>query len=118
DNSRAFFRRMNAVALVERGVARDGLEQERHQRDVILARERGIHLVELYDVLPSEIRWRFHTRQDDGDAACLCALDDLRQISLQLVRRETAQPVVSAERDDDNADVAFERPVESTESPG
>ena len=46
------------------------------------------------------------------NAARLRLLDDLRQVVLQLLGRQSAQAVVAAERDDQNADVAVERPVE------
>ena len=69
DDLRAFGRRMNAVALVERVDARHALQQERHERHVILLRERGIHLVERDDVVAAEVRRRFHPGQHHGDAA-------------------------------------------------
>ena len=44
---------------------------------------------------------------------CFCGtLDDPRQIALQFLGRQTAQAVVAAQRDDQHAHVAVERPVE------
>ena len=64
------------------------------------------------DVVAAEVGRRFHARQHDGDALRLRPLDDLGQIALQLLGRQPAQPVVAAERDDEHAHVAVERPVE------
>ena len=52
------------------------------------------------------------------DAARLRPLDDLRQVAAQLVDRQAAQAVVAAERDDQHAHVAFERPVEPAQAAG
>ena len=76
---RACGRRMNAVALVEGLVARHALQQKRHERDVVLRRERRIDLVKRDDVVAAVVRRRFHAGEDHRDAARLRALDDLRR---------------------------------------
>ncbi len=53
-----------------------------------------------------------------GDAARLRALDDARQVALQLLDRQAAQRVVAAERHDQHAHVAVERPVEPAQPAG
>ena len=45
---------MNPVALVQSRHRGDSFEQERHQRHVILAGERGIHLMECDDVVAAD----------------------------------------------------------------
>ena len=48
----------------------------------------------------------------------LARVDDRRQVLLHLVDRQTAQAVVGAERDDEDANVALERPVEPAQAAG
>src|SRR5581483_8052060 len=74
---------------------------------------RGIHLMEGDVVLASPVRRRLHARQDYHDATFLRTLDDLRQIVLELLRRQRAQRVVAAQCDDEDLDVALQRPIES-----
>src|SRR5207248_6472112 len=95
-DARTLGRRMDAVALIERLAAGDPIEKERHERDVILLCERGIHLMKLHDVCAAEIRRRLHAGQYDGDSTGLRALNDLPQVPLQFLRRESAQGVVAA----------------------
>ena len=109
---------MDAVPLVEGLVARHPLQQKRHERDAVFRRERRIDLVKGDDVVAAVVRRRFHAGEDHRDAARLRPLDDLREVALQLLGRQTAQAVVAAERDDQDADVAVERPVEPRQSAG
>ena len=69
-------------------------------------------------VIDAVIRRRLHARQDHRDAARLRPLDDLREVARQLRDRQAAQAVVAAERDDQNPDVAVERPVEPRQAAG
>src|SRR5581483_6547419 len=73
-DSRAFGRRVNAVALIERLIARDPGQEKRHQRDVVAPRERRIDLMKPDRVVAPEVRRRLHARQDDRDPAMLPAL--------------------------------------------
>src|SRR5438067_43357 len=79
-DARTLGRRMDAVALIERLAAGDPIEKERHERDVILLCERGIHLMKLHDVCAAEIRRRLHAGQYDGDSTGLRALNERPQV--------------------------------------
>ena len=48
----------------------------------------------------------------------LRSLDDGREVALQLFDRQAAQGVVAAERDDQDANVAVQGPVQPAESAG
>src|SRR5439155_3838296 len=94
------------------------VEKERNKSYAILTRQRGIHAVKPRRVLAAEIGRRLHPREHDDDTAGLGALDDRREIALQLARREAPKAVVAAERYDEDANLAVERPVEPTETTG
>ena len=68
------------------GIARDLVQQERQQRDLVLPGEIAIHLPERYGVFRAEVRRRFHAREQDGDALLLRALDDRGEVLLHLRR--------------------------------
>src|ERR1035437_2802721 len=74
---RALSGRVNAVALIQPRVAGDALQEKRHERDVILARERRIDLVKRDDVVAAVVGRRFHPGEHHRDAARLRPLDDL-----------------------------------------
>ena len=78
----------------------------------------GVHGAELARVRRAEIRRRLHAREQHGDAASARALDDRAEVVVEIARRQAAQAVVRAERDDEHLDPAFERPVEAAESAG
>jgi len=104
---------MDAVALIQCRVGGDTLEEERHERDVILTGKRGVHLMECDDVITAEVPRGFHPGQHDLDVPGLRALDDVRQILLERLGRQRAQRVVAAQRDDEHSDITVERPVET-----
>ena len=64
------------------------------------------------------VRRRFHAGEDDADVPRLRALDDAREVVAQLLDRQAAKAVVAAERHDQHAHVAVERPVEPRETVG
>ena len=110
---------MDAVRLVERRLARDLVEQEREERDVVLSGEIAIHLPERYGVFRTEVRRRFHAREQDGDAFFLRALDDRGEVLLHLRHRQAAKAVVGAELQDQDADVPLaERPLDPLQPRG
>ena len=51
-----------------------------------------------------------------GAAASLRQLDDLREIVLQLFGRKAPQPVIAAERYDEDSHIALERPIEPSQA--
>jgi len=67
------------------------------------------------DVVAPVVRGRLHAAEDDFDVTGLCTLDDPRQILLKLFRRQAAQTIVAAKRHDQDAHIAFQRPIEPRE---
>ena len=110
---------MNAVALVQLGLPGDVVEQERNERAPASrsARSRNAWRNAMaYSgpkfggaSMPARITTTFRSR---------ARVDDLRQVLLHLGDREPAQPVVGAERDDQDSHVPFERPVEPPQPAG
>jgi hypothetical protein len=109
---------MNAVAPVERLDPRHAFEEKRDKRHVVLLRERWIHLMEVDAVDLPEVRRRLHAGKDHLNAARLGPFDDRREVALQLADRKTAQRIVPAERDHEDADVTRERPVQPAQPAG
>src|SRR5262245_27193602 len=106
---------MNAIGNVQARDPRNTIQIERHERDIALARELAIDLAKFGGVCRAEIRRCFHTSEDDLDALRLRARDDLGEVAFELSDRKPAQAVIRTELDDENLDVARERPVEPAE---
>src|SRR5579871_3754320 len=68
DDLRPVRRRVDAVRLIERGVARDAFEQERHERDLSLELLGQLQedVVKRGPVILTEVRRRFHAGKQDG----------------------------------------------------
>ena len=107
---------MDAVGLVERRLPGHLVEQERNQQHMLLACDVGKRAAIRLHVLGTVVGRRLHAGEDDDDVPFLGALDDRREVLLHLVDRETAQAVVGAERHDEDANVALERPVETAQA--
>src|SRR5678816_4532159 len=107
---------MNAIGNVQARDPGNAFQIERHERDVVLARQLAVDVTKLGRVGRSEIGWCFHTCEDHLDAFCLRARDDLAEIALQLFYWQATQFVVGPELDDKTLHIAGERPVESAQS--
>src|SRR5262249_52902748 len=107
---------VDAVRLIERVVASDAHQKKRNQGDAILLGKLLIDLVECARVVGPEVRRRLHAGKNHSYVTTLCALDDLGEISLQLLGRESSHPVVRTKRDDQHPDIALQRIVQTRES--
>ena len=107
---------MHAVGDVQARDARDPVEIERDEGDIVRLGEVAIDLPELLGIHRTEIRRRFHAGQHDRDPSRACASDDLGQVPLQRGNRDTAKTVVGAELDHQNPHIPFERPVEAAQT--
>src|SRR5687768_6703006 len=100
--------RMDAVRLVQRGIAGDPLEQERQERDAagVLAQQVHVDLTEGVPVVLAIVRRRFHPAEQDLNVLAQRLLDDLREVLLRLLRGQSAQRVVAAKREDEDVRAA------------
>jgi hypothetical protein len=89
----------------------DTLEQEWNESHLVSLREICIDLAKRRRVVDAIVRRRFHARKYDRDAARLGAIEYRGEILFKIVDRQSAQSVIRAERDDQHAHVAVERPV-------
>ena len=109
---------MDAIRLVQIGHAGDAFEQKRHQRDFVLAREILKHLTKSRGVLFPVVRRRLHADEQHWNRALPRAMDDALQILLHLGWRQASQPVIGAERKNQQPHIPFERPARAPQSVG
>ena len=98
--------------------AGDVVEHEAHERDALLAGDAAERLAEGGGIGRPGVGRRFHAAQQHGQVALAGGVDDGGQVLLQFLGRQAAQPVVAAELDDQDADVAVERPVQPPQAAG
>src|SRR5689334_8375167 len=94
---------MDAVCLHELGIQRHLVEQKRHERELILLRQRCEHVTELLSVSRAVVRRYHHADEYYARAGLLHKLDDALEVLLAGREWQPAQAVVSTELDDDDA---------------
>ena len=94
------------------------VEHEAHERDALLAGDAAERLAEGGGIDRPGVGRRFHAAQQHGEVALAGGVDDGGQVLLQFLGRQAAQPVVAAELDDQDADVAVEGPVQPPQAAG
>ena len=111
---------MNPVGLVERGIAGHAFEQKRNQPDVVALGQRRDTPRETAPCSRRRSSAALPCRRESPQSPrFLPVLDDRGQIRFELFRRQAAQPVVAAERDDENLRIALaQRPLEPPQPAG
>ncbi|OGL11093.1 MAG: hypothetical protein A3I17_04865 [Candidatus Rokubacteria bacterium RIFCSPLOWO2_02_FULL_72_37] len=110
--------RVDAVGLVEPGIGGHPLEQEGHEGDRLAARDLREHAGERPGELEAVVRRHAHAGQQHAGARPAQAQDDALEVVARRSRVLAAQPVVRAERDDDDLGRGTEHPVQPAQSPG
>src|SRR5262245_25748090 len=108
---------MNAVFQIEVGAARSTFEQKRNQGDFVFRGNRGIDLLKSGDVIRAEVSWESHARKNHRSAALLERSRHLIEIRLHRVYRNTPQPIVAAELEDDDRRMHVESALQTRQSP-
>ena len=88
---------MHAVGLVQGRDAGNAFEKERDKDHVVLLGQLPVDVTELRRIDGTEVRWRFHARQHDTDAAASRLDDDLCEVSFHVGHRQPAKAIVGAE---------------------
>ena len=83
---------------------------------MIFFRERGVHGVELFDVVGAVVRGEGDAGEGDLGAAGLELVDDAVEVDLGLFEGEAAEAVVAAELDDDELGFAGDNAGEAVEA--
>ncbi len=107
---------MEAVRLVELGVAGDAVEEERVEDRSVALGKRGINRVERLVVVGAEIRRGAHAGQQRRQMRRPRPLENVRERPLGRLGIEAAQHVVRAELDDQRIGVGRHRPVVAGEA--
>ena len=84
----------------------------------LVAGDAGERLAEGGGIGRPDVGRRLHAAQQHGEVALAGGVDDGGQVLAQFLERQAAQPVVAAELDDQDADVAVEGPVEPSQAAG
>ena len=95
-------RRMDAVGLHQLLVQRDPLEKESDQRRFVTARQLAIECMKAVRIGGAVVRRHAHADQHDLGAGGLGTLDQELEVLAHLPQRQSAQPVVAAELQDDD----------------
>src|SRR5262245_13159209 len=104
---------MNAITLIQLALARDLVEKEGNHENALARGNLAERGSKCRSVLLYVVGWGFHPREDHDDVLLACARDDRREVFLHLIDRQAAQAIISAERDNQYANVtALERPVQ------
>lgn len=107
---------MDAVRLIQRIYTRDAIKKEWDERHLMFAGERLEGFLNLSLVIRARVGRGIHPRQQHLSAARLCALDDLSEVLLHLADGLAAQDVVGSEFENDEAHVAFQRPIDAPQA--
>ena len=91
---------------------------KRHERDALFARDAAERLAEGGGIGRPGVGRRFHAAQQHGEVPLAGGVDDGGQVLPHFLGRQAAQPVVAAELDDQDADVAVEGPVQPPQAAG
>ena len=118
DHPIAFFCRVNAVSLVQGGRGGHPFKKKRDQREIVLLGQGRIDRLEAHGVFLPIVRGQFHSSQDDGHTGLPQPLDDLAKIAFRLIEAEPAEPVISAQLEDDQLRLAVENPGDTTKTAG
>src|SRR5262249_17482593 len=108
--------RVNAVRLVETWVGGDAVEQKWHESHPGAPSDVRKYRLEFLRVLRPVVGRQTHTREQDGGAGSLQALDDRRQVVAHRLRALGPKPVVGAERDDDDFRLGAQDPVDAPQA--
>ena len=111
---------MNAVVLVEFGNRRNAIEEERYQAGVLGFSHVDEDLSETVGVTGAQVGRRLHAGENDVRLGVALArpVDDLREVVFERLSRESAQPVVRAEFENEGVEGRIQEPIESIESAG
>lgn len=110
---------MSAVRQIQLLTSRHAFEKERHKHNFVFVGESPIRIKDLSLILRAHARRRVHAAEQDLRVRTFRAFDHLVQILAQLADGLTAQDVVRAEFDDDEAHrarVVRERPVDAVQA--
>ncbi len=107
---------MDPIGLVQIGHPGYTLEEERNERHFVFARQILKHLTKRSSVLFPVVRRRFHATEENRNASLLRSMDQRLKVLFHLRHRQTSQPVVCTQREDEQPHVALECPVGTAQS--
>ena len=106
---------VDAVGLVEGGVAAYAVEEERNEGSVVLFRELGEDIVKGGGVGVAHARGHAHAGEEDlaGGITVTDGVDDRLEVGLRGFDRNAAKAVVAAEFEDEDVDGLAQGPAEA-----